>query len=154
MRDSVHMLNRMTAHVAKGGFYAVWRSDIEGAGWIFQVWRTWILWKGLSADDKRKIEEISENADCKKVVRKGGQKTVERLVDFIGNMPGATQQDMVDFLGINRSAIQKHLSNLKAAGRLRRIGPDKGGHWEVVGWNKRGWYKAYCWFWKQLPNIS
>ena len=67
------------------------------------------------------------------MVRKGGQKTVERLVDFIGNMPGATQQDMVDFLGINRSAIQKHLSNLKAAGRLRRIGPDKGGHWEVVG---------------------
>ena len=40
---------------------------------------------------------------------------------------------MVEFLGINRSAIQKHLSNLKAAGRLRRIGPDKGGHWEVVG---------------------
>ena len=35
-------------------------------------------------------------------------------------------------LGINRSAIQKHLANLKSAGRLRRIGPDKGGHWEVI----------------------
>lgn len=99
---------------------------------------------GLTDEDKQKIRELSESggeANCgrirvksgqKKVVRKGGQKTVERLVDFIGNMPGATQQDMVDFIGINRSAIQKHLSNLKAAGRLRRIGPDKGGHWEVV----------------------
>ena len=36
-------------------------------------------------------------------------------------------------IGITRSTIQKHLANLKASGRLRRIGPDKGGHWEVVG---------------------
>ena len=100
---------------------------------------------GLTDEDKQKIRELGENggvANCvgsskksgqKKVVRKGGQKTVERLVDFLGRRPGSTQQDMVDFLGINRSAIQKHLSNLKSAGRLRRIGPDKGGHWEVLG---------------------
>ena len=91
---------------------------------------------GLTDEDKQKIRELSENggeANRGRIRVKSGQKTVERLVDFIGNMPGATQQDMVDFLGINRSAIQKHLSNLKAAGRLRRIGPDKGGHWEVVG---------------------
>ena len=80
-----------------------------------------------------KERENSRKSGQKKVVRKGGQKTVERLVDFLGRRPGSTQQDMVDFLGINRSAIQKHLSNLKATGRLRRIGPDKGGHWEVVG---------------------
>ena len=35
-------------------------------------------------------------------------------------------------LGITRSTVQKHINNLKRAGRLSRIGPDKGGHWEVV----------------------
>jgi predicted ArsR family transcriptional regulator len=41
--------------------------------------------------------------------------------------------ELAKSLGISRQAVQKHLSNLKAAGRLRRIGPDKGGHWEVFG---------------------
>ena len=39
---------------------------------------------------------------------------------------------MVKALGISRSAIQKHVEHLKDAQRIRRIGPDKGGHWEVV----------------------
>ena len=43
-----------------------------------------------------------------------------------------TQEGLAKAIGISRQAIQKHLANLKAAGRLRRVGPDKGGHWEVV----------------------
>ena len=35
-------------------------------------------------------------------------------------------------LQINRSVIMKHIANLKQAGRLRRVGPAKGGHWEVL----------------------
>ena len=99
---------------------------------------------GLTEDDKRKIRALSGNCGkenesgnkerCgqKKVVRKSGQKTVERLLEFLKDCPQSTQGDMVAFIGVNRSAIQRHLSNLKAAGRLRRIGPDKGGHWEVA----------------------
>ena len=67
-----------------------------------------------------------------KVVRKSGQKNADRLLGLLKDRPQATQSDMVAIVGINRSAIQRHLSNLKAAGRLLRIGPDKGGHWEVV----------------------
>ena len=36
-------------------------------------------------------------------------------------------------MGIPRGAIQKHIERLKDAQRLRRVGPDKGGHWEVIG---------------------
>ena len=42
------------------------------------------------------------------------------------------QTGMSNALGVNRSAIPKHLAKLMASGRLRRIGPDKGGHWVVV----------------------
>lgn len=69
----------------------------------------------------------------KKVVRKGGQKTAERLLEILKRNPATTQAEMMKCLGIkSRNAIQKHLANLKKAGRLRRVGPDKGGHWEVV----------------------
>ena len=101
---------------------------------------------GLTEDDKRKIRalsgmdkgregkerENSRKSGQKKVVRKSGQKNADRLLGLLKDRPQATQGDMVAIVGINRSAIQRHLSNLKAAGRLRRIGPDKGGHWEVV----------------------
>ena len=73
------------------------------------------------------------NEGCqKKVVRKGGQKTAERLLEIVKRNPVVTQVEMMQRLGIkSRNAIQKHIANLKSAGRLRRIGPDKGGRWEV-----------------------
>jgi len=39
---------------------------------------------------------------------------------------------MMVALGKVRSTVQWQLNNLRAAGRLRRVGPDKGGHWEVI----------------------
>ena len=35
-------------------------------------------------------------------------------------------------LEINDSVVRKHLDALKAKGVIERIGPDKGGHWEIV----------------------
>ena len=68
----------------------------------------------------------------KKVVRKGGKKTVDWLLDLIRGKPNITFAEMVSATGVSRSAIQKHIERLKDAQRLRRIGPDKGGHWEVI----------------------
>ena len=69
----------------------------------------------------------------KKVVREGGKKTADRLLDLIRSDPKITFAGMVSSTGISRSAIQKHIERLKDAQRLSRVGPDKGGHWEVIG---------------------
>ena len=39
---------------------------------------------------------------------------------------------MAETLGISRRAVAKQIAALKENGQLRRVGPDKGGHWEVV----------------------
>jgi predicted HTH transcriptional regulator len=39
---------------------------------------------------------------------------------------------LAERIGISAKAVEKHLSNLKADGIIKRIVPDKGGHWEVV----------------------
>ena len=62
----------------------------------------------------------------------GGQKTREVLLQMITDDPSVTTTQMASALGINRSAVSKHLDRLKADGRLRRVGPDKGGHWELL----------------------
>jgi len=76
-------------------------------------------------------KKVVRKGGQKKVVRKSGQKTAERIVELLRRNPHLTQVELVADVGINRSALQKHLASLKASGRLRRIGPDKGGHWEV-----------------------
>lgn len=40
--------------------------------------------------------------------------------------------EITEMLKINRSAVQKHFEALKSKGYIRRMGPDKGGFWEVL----------------------
>jgi len=35
-------------------------------------------------------------------------------------------------LGISRRAIAKTIAKLQQKGLLQRIGPDKGGHWQIL----------------------
>lgn len=60
------------------------------------------------------------------------QKSSEKILSMISKSSTITTEQMAARLGITPRAVEKHLSNLKAKGLLRRIGPDKGGHWEVV----------------------
>lgn len=61
----------------------------------------------------------------------GGQKTRDAIVSMIRQDMKITTTQMANRLGINRSAVSKHLKALQQANIIRRIGPDKGGHWEV-----------------------
>lgn len=63
---------------------------------------------------------------------KGGQKTKEQILSYLAIHPAASRKELSEQIGIAQSAIQKHLKALQTQGLLRRIGPDKGGHWEVI----------------------
>jgi len=43
--------------------------------------------------------------------------------------PEISRKEFAHILEINPSAVQKHMQGLKDKGYIRRIGPDKGGHW-------------------------
>lgn len=51
---------------------------------------------------------------------------------MIKENPKITRNELVEKLGINPSAIQKHIANLKNKGIIERIGADRGGHWKVM----------------------
>ena len=42
------------------------------------------------------------------------------------------QAEMAKKLGISPKGVEWQISKLKADGSIRRIGPDNGGHWEVM----------------------
>jgi len=62
----------------------------------------------------------------------GLQKSVQKIVSLIKADPHITTQTIADQLGINRSGVARHIKRLQEQGVIRRIGPDKGGYWEVT----------------------
>ena len=77
------------------------------------------------------------------MVEKLGNGLVEKLVEglaenqkeiliLIAHNPRVSKKAMAQSLGISTTAIDKNLTTLKQKGLLKRIGPDKGGYWEVV----------------------
>lgn len=43
-----------------------------------------------------------------------------------------TIAELARMTGITTRTIERNLQGLQAKGKLRRVGPDKGGHWEVI----------------------
>ena len=60
-------------------------------------------------------------------------KSREIILNMLSKDGSLSAASLARRIGISPKAIEKHLANLKAASLLRRIGPDKGGHWEVNG---------------------
>ena len=94
---------------------------------------------GLSAEDKERIRAFSEPTEGKigqKSVEKSDAKSVEKNVEkiyrFLSANPNATQNDLMHLTGLTRRGVERNLKMLKVAGRLKRVGPDKGGHWEIA----------------------
>jgi len=106
-------------------YRALHKSQVDGDAVPFVEFMLGVILRTLKAKGVLK-------GGKKKVVRKGGKKTADKVLELVANDPTITFAEMVAALGISRSAIQKHVVRLKDAQRLRRIGPDKGGRWEVV----------------------
>ena len=82
---------------------------------------------------KESLGEVDRKGGQKtqKVDRKGGQKTRNAILELIVMDAKVTSTQMAESLGINRSAVSKHLKKMQEDGIIRREGPDKGGRWVI-----------------------
>lgn len=71
-------------------------------------------------------------AESESGLKSGLKKTSEKIIDILRTNPAASYKIISEELGITRSAIAKHINNLQKANKIRRVGPDNGGHWEVI----------------------
>ena len=60
------------------------------------------------------------------------QKSMQKIVMLISASPDITLSEMASQLGMSRNGVDKNIRKLKEKGIIRRVGPDKGGHWEVI----------------------
>ena len=63
------------------------------------------------------------------------EKTTEKILNLLRRHPSITNQEMAEKIGLSVDGIYYHTKKLKENGIIRRIGPDKGGYWEVIAGN-------------------
>ena len=68
--------------------------------------------------------------------QKSAQKSSQKVLELISVDDKITTQEMADKLEISRRAVAKTIAKLQSVGILRRVGPDKGGHWEIISTNR------------------
>jgi len=71
------------------------------------------------------------NAPVKRVPDVSGLKTPEAIVALLAAKPELTRQQLGDTMGKDIRTIGRALAKLQQAGKIKRVGSDKTGHWEV-----------------------
>ena len=80
----------------------------------------------------------ANNEVTEKVTEKQGEvteklnETDERIIALIQSNPYITQKMLSEAIGLTRPYVGRKLLGLQARNIIRRVGPDKGGYWEVL----------------------
>ena len=97
--------------------------------------------KSRGVNYKKASGNKGERTQCEK---RGGVKSrvksrvkimssAERIIAYLMANPEASAHELSIVVNLSVKGVEKNLRTLKASNRLRRVGPDKGGHWEVIG---------------------
>ena len=83
-------------------------------------------------ENKEKLVENIEKLAEGMLVGKSRQRRLD-ILKAIAENPNVSAKQLAEQFGISITAVQNHLDYLKNNNLILRVGPDKGGHWEVVG---------------------
>lgn len=76
--------------------------------------------KGVENGVEKGVEKISENE--------------QKIISLIKDNPSISKAEMVKMGKISRKAVEYNIEGLKRKGAIRRVGPTKGGYWNIL-WN-------------------
>ena len=79
-----------------------------------------------------KTEGSYQEGSQKSTLKSTLKSTQKSIVEIIMRNPEVTIPQVAKLLELNPRGIAKHFKTLQDKGVIRRVGPDKGGHWEVV----------------------
>lgn len=88
----------------------------------------------LKSTEEGNIDERKETT-LKNVVessQKSVEKSVEKIIKQIAENPKVTVKELTTIVGLSRRGVEKNIKKLQECGIIRRVGPDKGGHWEII----------------------
>lgn len=88
---------------------------------IFRKFMTSLMIRNLTHDIETYRKTLEEDL-----------KSREKIIALLSNDNTLTMAAIAKEIGITQKAVEKQIARLKADGIIKRIGPDKGGHWLVI----------------------
>jgi len=83
-------------------------------------------------NDSTKSTQKSTQKTTLKTTQKTTLKTTQKILNLLQQNPSMTRMQISDAIGLSLEGVKWNLDKLKASGIIRRVGPDRGGHWEIV----------------------
>ena len=77
-------------------------------------------------------EKVNATENVIDASQKTSQKTSQKIIDLIKEDPYISTSKMAEIIGVDRRNIARNIKKLQEQGVVRRVGPDKGGFWEVI----------------------
>jgi ATP-dependent DNA helicase RecG len=81
----------------------------------------------------RKATQKSSDKTTQKTTQETTQKTADKILEIIKINPNYSRVQIAESIGnITADGVKYQLEQLKSKGRIKRIGGDKGGYWEIL----------------------
>jgi Fic family protein len=81
---------------------------------------------------KGEAYEATTKKTTKKSQGRESKRSADKIIDIMQSMPDVTLAELADATGLSVDGVRWNIRKLKDANLVRRVGPDKGGRWEVV----------------------
>lgn len=59
-------------------------------------------------------------------------KTAGKILEAVRDNPSITREELSQITNLSIRGVEWNLAKLKKEGKIKRIGPDRGGHWEII----------------------
>ena len=102
---------------------------------VFREFMTATMIKNLTRDIeayRKSIDDTSIGGEKPQKSREKKVKSREKIMALLSQDSTLSAANLAERIGITAKAVEKQIARMKADGVLRRIGPDKGGYWQVV----------------------
>jgi len=114
--------------------------DIEPPVYDFEMSGLMLTFRANPAHLQAAAQETTQERVGEKVGEKGrGKRSGKKLtvnqqgiLELLFQHPKMAAPELAEIVGISERKIEQNIATLKKIGRLKRIGPAKGGHWEVL----------------------
>ena len=90
--------------------------------------------EAVKSEKRENKDRMSAGNEQETVEKNRGEnvKTVEKILSAVEENPKITQKQLSEITGLTRRGIEWQLKQMKEKGIINRVGPDKGGHWEII----------------------
>jgi len=76
--------------------------------------------------------EVSKNNATPQISPQIPTKLEQKILTLIKQNPNMSRTDIAKMLNLSEDTIKEYIERLKQKNLLKRVGPDRGGHWEVT----------------------